>query len=186
MNQEGFQAAQRLIDLANAVRSQPDLPRATAVRLLARHGERPQDLTEAALTDDDLRGLRDAALRMGTVLAESDTDRAALALNELLAEHGAAPRLSRHDGHAWHLHVDRGDEAGWAEWFLASGALALAQVLTEHGRATWGECAAAGCRNLYLGTGPGSPRRYCSTTCASRARVADHRRRKADAGAERG
>ncbi|MEV0609446.1 CGNR zinc finger domain-containing protein [Polymorphospora rubra] len=34
------------------------------------------------------------------------------------------------------------------------------------------------CRNLYLGTGPGSPRRYCSTTCASRTRVAEHRRRK--------
>ncbi|RAG86888.1 CGNR zinc finger domain-containing protein [Streptacidiphilus pinicola] len=173
-----------MIDLANAVRSQPNLPRSTAVRLLGRHGERAEDLTQATLTDEDLRGLRDAALRMGGILAESDTDRAALALNVLLAEHAGAPRLSRHEGHPWHLHVDRGDDASWAEWFLASSALALARILTEHGRATWGECAAANCRTLYLGTGPGSPRRYCSTTCASRARVADHRRRRAEAEAE--
>lgn len=177
MRTQGFQAAQRLIDLANAVRAHPDLPRDVAVPLLARHGEGPQDLTEAALSDADLRELRDAALRMADILTESDTDRAAVALNGTLADHATAPRLSRHDGHPWHLHVDRGD-AGWADWFLASSALALAQTLTEHGRATWGECAAQNCRNLYLGTGPGSPRRYCSTTCASRARVAEYRRRK--------
>ncbi|MFF8837120.1 CGNR zinc finger domain-containing protein [Streptomyces sp. NPDC015130] len=174
---QGFRAAQRLIDLANAVRTHPDLPRDVAVPLLASHGESPQDLTETALSDTDLRRLRDAALKMTRILTETDTDRAATALNETLADHAAAPRLSRHDGHPWHLHVDRHD-AGWADWFLASGALALAQILTEHGRATWGECAAPGCRTLYLGTGPGSPRRYCSTTCASRARVAEHRRRK--------
>ncbi|MGV9270083.1 CGNR zinc finger domain-containing protein [Kitasatospora sp. NPDC003701] len=177
MRTQGFQAAQRLIDLANAVRAHPGLPREVAVPLLASHGEGPQDLTETALSDADLRELGDAALRMAGILAEDDTDRAAVAINEMLAEHAAAPRLSRHDGHPWHLHVDRSD-AGWADWFLAAGCLALAQILTEHGRATWGECAASDCRNLYLGTGPGSPRRYCSTTCASRARVAEHRRRK--------
>ncbi|MEV7232349.1 MULTISPECIES: CGNR zinc finger domain-containing protein [Polymorphospora] len=177
MTSQGFQAVQRLIDLANAVRTHPELPREVAVSLLAHHGEGPQDLTEAALSDADLRELRGAALKMTEILTESDTDRAAVALNELLADHAAAPRLSRHDGHPWHLHVDRGD-AGWADWFLASSALALAQILTEHGRATWGECAAANCRKLYHGTGPGSPRRYCSTTCASRTRVAEHRRRK--------
>ncbi|WP_283135732.1 CGNR zinc finger domain-containing protein [Rhizohabitans arisaemae] len=75
--------------------------------------------------------------------------------------------------------MDRGDDAGWADWFLASGALALARILTEYGRVTWGECASPTCSTLYLGIGPGSARRYCSAACASRARVADHRRRKA-------
>ncbi|MFE2725561.1 CGNR zinc finger domain-containing protein [Kitasatospora sp. NPDC059327] len=177
MGTQGFQAAQRLVDLVNAVRAHPDLPRDVAVPLLARHGEDPRDLAETALSDADLLELRDAALRMAGILTEEDTDRAAVALNETLADHAGAPRLSRHDGHPWHLHVDRSD-AGWADWFLASGSLALAQILTEHGRATWGECAAPTCRTLYLGTGPGSPRRYCSATCASRARVAEHRRRK--------
>ncbi|MCD2468288.1 CGNR zinc finger domain-containing protein [Streptomyces sp. MBT42] len=98
----------------------------------------------------------------------------------------AVPRLSRHDGHAWHLHIDHGDDAGWGDWFLAAGALALAQILTEHGRVTWGACEASNCGNFYLGTGPGSPRRYCSPTCASRARVAAHRRRRREAGSADG
>ncbi|WP_030316753.1 CGNR zinc finger domain-containing protein [Streptomyces flavochromogenes] len=181
MNQQGFQPAQRLIDIASAVRTTPDLSRAALAELLAHHDESPDDLTGAAFSDEDARELRDAAVLMSGILAEADIDRAALALNRVLAAHASAPRLSRHDGHAWHLHVDHGDDAGWGTWFLASGALALARILSEHGRVTWGACEASNCRNFYLGTGPGSPRRYCSTTCASRARVAAHRRRKQQA-----
>ncbi|MFB7409902.1 CGNR zinc finger domain-containing protein [Streptomyces sp. NPDC056202] len=182
VNQQGFQPAQRLIDIASAVRTTPDLSRAALAELLARHGESPDDLTEAAFSEEDARELREAAGRMSAILAEADIDRAALALNDVLARHAAAPRLSRHDGHAWHLHIDHGDDAGWGDWFLAAGALALAQILSEHERVTWGACEASNCGNFYLGTGPGSPRRYCSPTCASRARVAAHRRRRREAG----
>lgn len=177
---EGFHPDLRLIDLANAVRADPDLPRAKLARLLAEHGEDPADLTERAFTEREAAELRRAvALLTDTVLAEPDTDRAAHALNALLAEHAAPPRLSRHDGHPWHLHVDRSDDAPWGEWFIAAGALALARVLSEHGRVVWGQCAAERCTRLYLGTGPGSPRRYCSTRCANRTRVTAHRRRAA-------
>jgi len=175
----GFQPARRLVDLANAVREDPALPRKALVDLLVRHGEDPEDLTEEAFPPAQAEAVRAAAARMAGVLAETDTDRAARAVNEVLAECGARPRLTRHGGrHPWHLHVDRGEDAGWADWLLASGALALAQIITEYGRATWGECAAPGCSALYLGTGPGSARRYCSAGCASRARVAAHRRRR--------
>ncbi|WP_019884108.1 CGNR zinc finger domain-containing protein [Streptomyces purpureus] len=173
----GFTPELRLIDLANAVRATPDLPRAALAALLAAHGERPDDLTERSFSELDAQELRAAVREIADVLTESDTDRAAEALNALLAARAAPPRLSRHDGHPWHLHTDRGDDAGWGSWFLASSALALARILTEYGRATWGACAAPGCATLFLGTGPGSPRRYCSTTCATRARVAAHRRR---------
>ncbi|MFD3695452.1 CGNR zinc finger domain-containing protein [Streptomyces sp. NPDC058646] len=174
----GFSASQRLIDLAEAVRADPELPRAGLAALLARHGERPADLTEEAFGEPDAAELRAAARRMARVLAEPDEGRAAEAVNALFAEYATRPRLTRHGGHPWHLHVDRGTGAGWGEWFLASGALALAQLLTEYGRVAWGACAAEGCGRLYLATGPGSARRYCSPTCATRARVAAHRRRK--------
>ncbi|MFC6885999.1 MULTISPECIES: CGNR zinc finger domain-containing protein [Actinomadura] len=174
---QGFRPGERLVEIANAVRERPGLPRDDLAALLLRHGESPADLAPGSFTDADAAGLRDAAARLADVLAETDPDRAALALNALLDECGARPRLSRHDGHAWHLHVDRGDDASWAEWFTASGALALAQILSETGRPAWGECAAPGCSRLYLGTGPGTARRYCSSTCASRTRVAAHRRR---------
>ncbi|MDC7336549.1 CGNR zinc finger domain-containing protein [Streptomyces lydicus] len=174
----GFRPGERLIDLANAVRADPALSRAALAELLARHGESREDLTGRAFSKGDAEELRTAAARLAALLAESDTDRAAHAINGLLAECGARPHLSRHGGHTWHLHIDRGGDASWAEWFLASSALALAQILTEYGRAPWGECASSRCGRLYLGTGPGSARRYCSTACASRERVAAHRRRK--------
>ncbi|MFI7356528.1 CGNR zinc finger domain-containing protein [Streptomyces avidinii] len=174
----GFSAARRLVDVAEAVRANPDLPRAELAELLAGHGEHPGDLTEEAFSEAGAAELRTAARRMAAVLGEVDEDRAAEALNALFEECGTRPRLTRHDGHPWHLHVDRGEEAGWGDWFLASGALALAQLLTEYGRIAWGACAAAGCGRLFLATGPGSVRRYCSGGCATRARVAAHRRRK--------
>ncbi|MCX4524521.1 MULTISPECIES: CGNR zinc finger domain-containing protein [unclassified Streptomyces] len=179
----GFSAGRRLIDLAEAVRADAECPRAELAALLARHGERPGDLIDEAFTEADAAELRAAARRMGAVLAEADEDRAAGALNALFEECGTRPRLTRHDGHPWHLHVDRGEGAGWGDWFLASGALALAQLLTEHGRIAWGACAADGCGRLFLGAGPGSTRRYCSPACATRARVAAHRRRKRAAAA---
>ncbi|WP_328297154.1 CGNR zinc finger domain-containing protein [Streptomyces sp. NBC_00435] len=179
----GFSAAQRLVDLAEAVRAVPELPRAELVALLARHGERPGDLTAEVFSEADAAALRAAARRMGEVLGESGEDRAARALNALFEEYATCPRLTRHDGHPWHLHVDRGEGAGWDGWFLASGALVLAGLLTVHGRVAWGACAAEGCGRYFLGAGPGSARRYCSHTCATRARVAAHRRRKRAEGA---
>ncbi|POX40690.1 hypothetical protein C3486_12905 [Streptomyces sp. Ru73] len=184
----GFRPAHRLLELANAVREDPDLPRAELAALLARHGESAEDLSEEAFSEGDAEELRGAVGRLIDILAASPNDdgsdgdagadRAALAINALLEECGARPRLSRHGGHVWHLHVDRGDDASWAEWFTATSALALAQIFSEHGRPAWGECTAVGCRRLYLSTGPGSPRRFCSTACATRTRVAAHRRRK--------
>ncbi|WP_420711298.1 CGNR zinc finger domain-containing protein [Streptomyces sp. NRRL F-5053] len=179
----GFRPGERLIELANAVREDPELSRDGLAALLSRHGETEHDLAELSTAEAD--ELRSAVAELSRrVLSEADPDRAAEALNALLERCGARPRLSRHDGHAWHLHVDRGDDASWADWFTATGALALAQLLSEQGRTAWGECAAEGCRTLFLDTGPGARRRYCSTTCASRTRVAAHRLRRRAQGTE--
>ncbi|WP_327355076.1 CGNR zinc finger domain-containing protein [Streptomyces sp. NBC_01304] len=175
----GFRPAQRLIDLANAVREDPAVGREALAEVLAEHGETPADLSPRAFRKEDADELRAAVLRVTDVLVETDTDRAAETINDLLERCAARPRLSRHDGHAWHLHMDRGDDAGWGDWFTAASATALAQILSEHGRPAWGACAAPGCGTFFLGTGPGDPRRYCSPRCASRVRVAEHRRRKA-------
>ncbi|MDJ1130695.1 CGNR zinc finger domain-containing protein [Streptomyces iconiensis] len=177
----GFRPGERLIELAEAVRADPALSRDAMAHLLARHGESAAELE--GFTEADADELRAAVVHLTShVLRETDVDRAALALNALLEQCGARPRLSRHDGHAWHLHVDRGDEAGWADWFTASSALTLARLLGERGAPAWGECAAHGCARLFLTHGPGAARRYCTPTCASRARVAAHRRRRRESG----
>ncbi|MBT2213263.1 CGNR zinc finger domain-containing protein [Actinomadura sp. NEAU-AAG7] len=174
----GFRPVERLVELANAVREDPALPAEAIAGMLVRHGESPEDVTGAAFTAGDARDLRAAVVRLTGVLTETDPDRAAEAVNDLLTECGARPRLSRHDGHPWHLHVDRGDDASWADWLLASSALALAQLFSEAGRPAWGECAASGCSRVFAGTGTGAARRHCSPACASRERVAAHRRRR--------
>ncbi|MGP3986843.1 CGNR zinc finger domain-containing protein [Streptomyces sp. 3N207] len=172
------QHGEQLIDLANAVRENPALPRDALAALLARHGETERELR--SLTAPAAAALRRAVAELTErVLTETDTDRAAEALNALLERCAARPRLSRHDGHAWHLHVDRGDDASWADWFTAGAAVALARLLSERRGVVWGECAAPDCRRLFLGGGPGAARRYCSRTCATRTRVAEHRRRHA-------
>ncbi|MBO8193430.1 CGNR zinc finger domain-containing protein [Streptomyces oryzae] len=172
----GFRPGERLIDLANAVREDPGLSRDAMAAVLARHGETERELR--GLTDGEAAALRRAVAELTErVLVETDTDRAAEALNALLERCAARPRLSRHDGHTWHLHVDRGDDAGWADWFTAAAAVALARLLSERGGVVWGECAAGGCRRLFLGGGAGAARRYCSSACATRSRVAAYRRR---------
>ena len=177
-NSHGPVAAARVVALANALRLAPDLGRSQLAAVLADHGEPLESLTGQSFSEQDARRLAAAIERLAAILAETDTDRAASRINAILAECGARPRLSRHDGSTWHLHVDHSDDAAWDEWLLASGAHALAQLLSERGGVAWGVCHAHSCSAYYLAVGPGPARRFCSATCSSRARVAEHRRRK--------
>lgn len=174
----GFHPAQRAVDLVEAVRRDPHVTRDELAAILRDHGETVADVAPAAFGDAEAAELVAAIRRLTGVLRAADVDDAAARLNELLAESAARPRLTRHGGHPWHLHVDSADDAGWGEWFLTSSALGLAQLLGERGRLAWGECAAPGCGVLFLDAGPGSPRRFCSAVCASRTRVAQHRARR--------
>ncbi|MFJ8098587.1 CGNR zinc finger domain-containing protein [Streptomyces griseofuscus] len=64
-----------------------------------------------------------------------------------------------------------------ARWLLSTAALALALWLGERGYCAWGRCAAPGCDRCFIDTGRRAPRRYCSTRCGTRVRVAAHRDR---------
>lgn len=175
--QQGFDPARRLVDLANLFRDDPDAPVDRVSRVLAEHGETPEELAD--LTTDDVDRMRRAGEEFTDILSTETADIAATSLNGVLNRSGAQPRLSNHDGHFWHLHVDR-EGSDWGDWLAASGALALAQLLSERGRIAWGACAATECGRFFLDTGPGSARRYCSSSCATRARVREHRAKKND------
>jgi hypothetical protein len=80
----------------------------------------------------DLAELRQAARDLREVFAAGDASAAAERINVLLAGRARPPRLTTHGGGSgWHLHVDSGDDAPWAEWFLTSSCLALAVLLAE-------------------------------------------------------
>ncbi|HUR09707.1 MAG TPA: CGNR zinc finger domain-containing protein [Nonomuraea sp.] len=165
--------AARAVDLCVALLHEKPSPESVA-RVLRGHGESAGlDLGAA-----DLAAMRAAAERLVDVFAAADPGTAAARLNDLLDTVARAPRLTSHEGTTpWHLHADGDDDAPWGEWFLASSALALAVLLADHQRVPGGLCASATCRRPYLDLGGGSPRRYCSTRCATRERVAAHRSR---------
>ncbi|MEU8246755.1 CGNR zinc finger domain-containing protein [Nonomuraea sp. NPDC048916] len=165
--------AARAVDLCVALLHRE--PSAESVsRVLRDHGE----TVTPPLDDADLAAMREAAARLAEVFGAAGPEQAARLLNRILADSARPPRLSSHGGTTtWHLHVDSGDDAPWAEWFLASSALALAVLLADHQRVPGGLCASAGCRRPYLDLGGGSRRRYCGTRCATRERVAAHRAR---------
>lgn len=140
--------------------------------VLVTHGE--PETTE--ISDAGLADLQAAARELHGVFAATSTADAAERINLLLGRHAHPPRLTTHHGEAgWHLHVDSDDDAPWGEWFITSSCLALAILLAERRVPPAGLCASPACGRPFVNTGRGTPRRYCSPTCATRERVAAHR-----------
>src|SRR5215203_2152713 len=120
---DGGVAVARALALIDRVHG--DVPDAAALgAVLEAHGER-----DVALTRREADELADVCRRLRAVLVTTSRADAAAALNGLLAEFAGPPRLVRHEGWDWHLHVDRDDDAPWAAWLAASAALALATRL---------------------------------------------------------
>jgi len=146
--------------------------RAALVAVLRAYGE-PEPIE---ISDDDLDGLRQAAISLGEVFAAGDAATAAGRINALLTGRARPPRLTTHGGTSgWHLHVDGSDDAPWPEWFLTSSCLALAVLLAERQAPPGGFCASPACGRPFVNTGRGAARRFCSPACGTRERVARHR-----------
>jgi hypothetical protein len=142
-------------------------------RLLVQHGES----TSLVVTPMDLPELRTVATALDGLFDLDSVDDWARQLNALLATWASKPHLA-HEGIGWHLHVDRGENASLAEWLASSSAMALALLLMRSGQPPVRRCAAHGCAQPFLLSTSGAPRRFCSTTCSTRTRVSNHRRRR--------
>ncbi|MER7965507.1 CGNR zinc finger domain-containing protein [Streptomyces ardesiacus] len=173
--------ARRTAALVNALGGGPSgtgtsiapAPQAVAEVLRAYGETGPVDLTPR-----DVDGMRAAADLLREVFAADSADAAAHVLNRLLGAHTGALRLTSHGGSTpWHPHLDRDDDAPWPEWFLASSCMALAVLLWDHQRPPGRVCASGACPDVFISRGSGPERRYCSRRCATRERVAAHRRR---------
>lgn len=164
--------ARRTAALINVLADEHPDPVAVADVLRA-HGESdPLDLTPR-----EVAAMRTAADLLRQVFAAEHADGAAAALNRLLHEHTGPLRLTSHDGGTpWHPHLDHDDNAPWDEWLLASSTMALAVLVWDRQRPPGGICASPSCRNVFIAQGSGPERRYCSRRCATRERVAAHRR----------
>jgi hypothetical protein len=146
------------------------------ITVLHEHGE----VGPIVVTDDDVAEMHAAAVLLREVFAADDVDVAAATLNRLLSENTGTVRLSSHGGNTpWHPHLDRDDNGPLGEWFLASSCMALTVLIWDRQHPPGGVCASPSCRNVYLTQGGGPVRRYCSRRCATRERVAAHRRARA-------
>ncbi|MFI6286348.1 CGNR zinc finger domain-containing protein [Streptomyces sp. NPDC051018] len=165
------QAPDRAPDQAPDQAPDPD-PEAIAGVLRA-HGETGR----LRVSSRDVTEMRTAAGKLREVFAARSTGEAAEMLNTLLPENTGRLRLSSHHGASpWHPHLDSDDDAPWGEWLLASSCLALTVLVWDRQRPPGGVCASSACRNVFLTQGSGPVRRYCSRRCATRERVAAHRR----------
>ncbi len=167
--------AQRSVDLLIAIG--PSVPvvdtRDAVIDVLRGYGE-PDPIT---ISDSDMTGLREAATALWPVFTATTTGQAAERLNFILGTYGHPPRLSRHDGSVWHLHIDSSDDGAWAPWFASSSAMAIATLLTDRQANPAGQCSSPSCERPFIDLGQGDTRRYCSPRCASRERAAAHRLR---------
>lgn len=108
-----------------------------------------------------------------------DLDAACVLLNEVLADCGAMPHLSRHGGEPWHLHFHR-PEVDWATGWAAPMATGLAVVLGNPAVDRLGVCRAPVCDRVYIDVSRNGTRQFCSTACQNRVKAAAFRARRAD------
>ncbi|MGW7253911.1 CGNR zinc finger domain-containing protein [Streptomyces sp. NPDC054834] len=165
--------ARRTAALVNALTVVPDPDPEAVAAVLREYGE----TGPLRLTAQDVGRMRATAVPLREVFAADDVDTAAATLNRLLRKCAGPLRLTSHGGGTpWHPHLDRDDGAPWDEWLLTSSCLALAVLVWDHQRPPGRVCASPACGNVFITQGQGPERRYCSRRCATRERVAAHRR----------
>lgn len=173
--------AHRTAALVNVLADERSTPDEVADVLRAYGEAEPLDLTP-----DDVTAMRAAAAPLRQVFAAGHVDDAAAVLNRLLRDHTGRLRLTSHDGDTpWHPHLDHDDDAPWDEWLLASSCMALTVLVWDRQRPPGAVCASSRCGNVFISQGSGPERRYCSRRCATRERVAAHRRARSAAGETR-
>ncbi|MCS0605415.1 CGNR zinc finger domain-containing protein [Streptomyces sp. LP11] len=164
--------ARRTAALVNALSGECPEPDEVSGVLRA-YGE-PEPLR---LDTGDVSGMRAVAALLREVFAAEDAGQAAGVLNRLLRDGTGPLRLTSHGGDSpWHPHLDRDDDAPWDEWFLASSCMALTVLVWDRQLPPGRVCASRACADVFVTLGRGPERRYCSRRCATRERVAAHRR----------
>lgn len=134
----------------------------------------PHGIAERDLPDLAPRFAR--LYRAFDLMSDDRHDEAAAHINDLLASVNAAPALVRHDGAVWHLHFAAADATVVDRW-LAEFATGAAMLLGSADVERLHRCEAERCDLVFLDGSRSGTRRFCSTSCQSRTKVAAFRRR---------
>jgi predicted RNA-binding Zn ribbon-like protein len=167
-----------LINTARETRGHEALPDVATLRSFV-HEHNVSGVGE--LDEDDVRAVRAVRERFARVFAAATSAEAAALLNAMVAAAGTTPRLTDHDGHAWHLHYFA-PGASVADHLAADGGMALAFLLVAGERERLRRCEAPDCRRAFVDLSRNRSRRYCdSRTCGNRLHVAAYRARRREA-----
>ena len=153
----------------------PDLE--TLGDFVARH--RVSDVTRLGRRDlVAVRGLRD---RIRPVFCSSDDAHAARIINALVSQARVTPRMTNHDGYAWHIHYFA-PGASLADHLAVDCGMALAQVISAGERERLRRCEAPDCDQVLVDLSRNRSKRYCDArTCGNRLHVAAYRERRRSA-----
>jgi predicted RNA-binding Zn ribbon-like protein len=105
-----------------------------------------------------------------------EVDGAAALLNDLLASHPAHPYLAKEDG-TWRLHHHPSD-APLVSMYTSICAEGLARAVGEGNAHRFGRCEASDCARVFFDSSKNGTKRFCSTKCQSRTKVARFRQRR--------
>jgi predicted RNA-binding Zn ribbon-like protein len=132
-------------------------------------------------TTEELEAIRTLRSRLAAVWDTDASDTVVDIVNRLLAEADASPRLVRHNGWDWHLHLTPAD-APLVDRLGTEAAMALADVVRSEALDRLKRCEAEGCSAVLVDLSRNRSRRFCDTgNCANRTHVAAYRARKASA-----
>ena len=130
-----------------------------------------------SLSRDDLEEVHALRPRLRAVWAARDMRTAAAVVNGMVAEAGALPQLTDHDGFDWHLHWTA-PSARLASRLAADAGMAIAELLRDDGAERLRTCEAPACEAVFVDLSRNRSRRYCDTgNCGNRMHVAAYRAR---------
>ncbi len=125
----------------------------------------------------ELAAVKDARTRLEAIW-HLDKDGVVDAVNRILADAEAVPRLVKHDGMDWHIHATS-PEAPLAERVLVEAAMALVDVVRADALDRLRDCEAEDCEGIFVDLSKNGSKRYCSARCGNRMNVRAYRERQA-------
>ena len=130
------------------------------------------------LTVRDLRDVHALREVIAAVFDATDDRSAAEAVNTLISQATVQPRLTDHDGYAWHVHYFT-PGASLAEHLTIDCGMALAHIVAAGERERLRRCEAPDCDQVLVDLSRNRSKRYCDArTCGNRLHVAAYRERR--------
>jgi predicted RNA-binding Zn ribbon-like protein len=135
------------------------------------------------LADADLHAVRRLRGWIRPVFSSPDDETSARLVNDLISRAAVTPRLTDHDGYAWHVHYFA-EGASLVDHLAIDGGMALAQVIASGERERLRLCDAPDCEQALVDLSRNRSKRYCDArTCGNRLHVAAYRSRRKAASA---